>query len=223
MKGSVLEKKDEAPPKEKNALDADEVKSAEGKSAKKIKKNKPKNQVNWKWALRVAVISIVISVLMTLLSSEVLEKLNLAVAFIILFIFVAINIFFDIVAIAITTADIKPFHSMSARRLKAGAVGVYLINNAEKMNNICADVIGDIAGVVSGATGTAIIVKLFTDPNREFIGNLLITSLIAGITVGGKALGKSIGMNYSYNIVYGAAKVLSIFSKRKSNDNKDAK
>lgn len=179
--------------------------------------------MNWLWAFKVALISITISVLMTLLSNEVLEKLNLVAAFVILFIFVLINIFFDIVAIAITTADIKPFVSMSARRLKAGAMGVYLIKNAEKMTNICADVIGDIAGVVSGATGTAIIVKLFTDPNSEFFGNLVITSLIAGITVGGKALGKSIGMNYSYNIVYGAAKVLSVFSRRKSNEHKDTK
>ena len=62
-----------------------------------------------------------------------------------------------------------------------------------------------------------------SDPDSEFFGNLIITSLIAGITVGGKALGKSIGMNYSYNIVYGAAKVLSIFSRRKSNEHKDTK
>ena len=160
---------------------------------------------------------------MTLLSSEVLEKLNLAVAFVILIIFILINIFFDIIAISVATADIKPFLSMSARRLKVGYTGVYLINNAEKVNNICADVIGDIAGVVSGATGTAIIVKLFTDPNSEFAANLIITSLIAGFTVGGKALGKSIGMKYSYNFVYGTAKVLGIFSRRKTNEKKDSK
>ena len=213
-----MDKRDETPPRS-----TEESVNSESKKQKKQRKNKPKNTVNWLWAFKVALISITISVLMTLLSNEVLEKLNLVAAFVILFIFVLINIFFDIVAIAITTADIKPFVSMSARRLKAGAMGVYLIKNAEKMTNICADVIGDIAGVVSGATGTAIIVKLFTDPNSEFFGNLVITSLIAGITVGGKALGKSIGMNYSYNIVYGAAKVLSVFSHRKSNEHKDTK
>lgn len=213
-----MDKRDETPPRS-----TEESVNSESKKQKKQRKNKPKNTVNWLWAFKVALISITISVLMTLLSNEVLEKLNLVAAFVILFIFVLINIFFDIVAIAITTADIKPFVSMSARRLKAGAMGVYLIKNAEKMTNICADVIGDIAGVVSGATGTAIIVKLFTDPNSEFFGNLVITSLIAGVTVGGKALGKSIGMNYSYNIVYGAAKVLSVFSRRKSNEHKDTK
>ena len=219
-----MEKHDDSPARSKNAQSGEETQRAENKPAKKNRKSgRSKNPVNWIWALKVAVISIIISVLMTLLSSEVLEKLNLTAAFIILVIFILINIFFDIVAIAITTADIKPFSSMSARRLKVGSMGVYLINNAEKMNNICADVIGDIAGVVSGATGTAIIVKLFTDQNSEFFANLLITSLIAGLTVGGKALGKSLGMNYSYNIVYGAAKVLSVFSRRKSNDNKDTK
>lgn len=216
-----MEKHDDAPPRSTDEVG--EQRSTKVYKIRKNKKNKNKAPVNWKWALKVALISIVISVLMTLLSSEVLEKLNLAVAFIVLIVFILINILFDIVALSITTADIKPFLSMSARRLKVGYMGVYLINNAEKMNNICADVIGDIAGVVSGATGTAIIVKLFTEQNSEFVANLAITSLIAGFTVGGKALGKSVAIRYSYNIVYGAAKVLSIFSRRKTNEKKESK
>ncbi len=210
-----MDKHDEKPPRS--------TAPGEDKQNKKTKKAKKNKGLNWGWAWKVALISIGISILMTLLSGEVLEKLNPAVAFVILLIFIFINIFFDIIAISITTADIKPFLSMSARRLKVGYTGVYLINNAEKMNNICADVIGDIAGVVSGATGTAIIVKLFSDPNSELIANLAVTSLIAGLTVGGKALGKSIGTKYSYNFVYGTAKFLSLFSKRKTNEKKDTK
>lgn len=214
-----MDKHEDNPPR---SLDSSEEKAVFEKKQKK-KKQRSKNKFNFIWALKAALISIIISVLLTLLSSEVLEKLNLAAAFIILIIFIIINIFFDILAISIATADIKPFLSMSARRLKVGYTGVYLINNAEKMNNIFADVIGDIAGVVSGATGTAIIVKLFTSPDSEFTANLIITSLIAGLTVGGKALGKSIGIRYSYNFVYGAAKVLSIFSRRKTNEKKEIK
>lgn len=214
-----MDKHEDNPPR---SLDSSEEKAVFEKKQKK-KKQRSKNKFNFIWALKAALISIIISVLLTLLSSEVLEKLNLAAAFIILIIFIIINIFFDILAISIATADIKPFLSMSARRLKVGYTGVYLINNAEKMNNIFADVIGDIAGVVSGATGTAIIVKLFTSPDSEFTANLIITSLIAGLTVGGKALGKSIGIRYNYNFVYGAAKVLSIFSRRKTNEKKEIK
>ena len=214
-----MDKHEETPPRSIEQEGA----AAEKKPLKRQKKNKGKNKLNWTWALKAALISIFISVLLTLLSGEVLEKLNLAVAFVILVIFIIINIFFDILAISIATADIKPFLSMSARRLKVGYTGVYLINNAEKMNNIFADVIGDIAGVVSGATGTAIIVKLFTSPDSEFTANLIITSLIAGLTVGGKALGKSIGIKYSYNFVYGTAKVLSVFSRRKTNEKKEIK
>ena len=213
-----MDKHEETPPR---STDTEE--QAVKKPLKKQKKNKSKNKFNWAWALKAALISIFISVLLTLLSTEVLEKLNLAAAFIILITFIIINIFFDILAISITTADIKPFLSMSARRLKVGYMGVYLINNAEKMNNIFADVIGDIAGVVSGATGTAIIVKLFTSTDSEFTANLIITSLIAGLTVGGKALGKSIGTKYSYNFVYGTAKIFSLFSRRKTNEKKDTK
>jgi hypothetical protein len=215
-----LDKHEDNPPR---SIDQAEEKPVSDKKQQKRKRNRSKSALNWKWALKAALLSIFISVLLTLLSTEVLEKLNLVAAFIILIIFIIINIFFDILAISITKADIKPFHSMSARRLKVGYMGVYLINNAEKMNNIFADVIGDIAGVVSGATGTAIIIKLFTSPDSEFTANLIITSLIAGLTVGGKALGKSIGMKYSYNFVYGTAKVLSLFSKRKTNEKKEIK
>lgn len=217
MKGTNLDNQQDKPPRSPAAD------SNEKKTSKKSDKKKTKSTVNWVWAIKVAVISITASVLMTLLSTEVLQQLNLAAAFIILIIFIIINIFFDIIAIAITTADIKPFLSMSARRLKVGITGVYLINNAEKMNNICADVIGDIAGVVSGATGTAIMIRIFTNQDSEFIGNLIITSLIAGLTVGGKALGKSIGIRFSYNIVYGTAKVFGIFLRKKTNENKDTK
>ena len=215
-----MDKHEDTPPRSNETAEA-AVK--EKKPPKKQKKNKNKSSIDWKWVLKAALLSIFISVLLTLLSTEILEKLNLVAAFIVLIIFIIINIFFDMLAIAIATADIKPFLSMSARRLKVGYMGVYLINNAEKMNNIFADVIGDIAGVVSGATGTAIIVKLFTSPDSEFTANLIITSLIAGLTVGGKALGKPLGTKYSYNFVFGTAKVMSVFSKRKTNEKKEIK
>ena len=152
--------------------------------------------------------------LLALISNSVLEKLNLAAAFIVLFIFIAVNVLFDIIGIAVTTADIKPFLSMSARKLKTGTVAVSLIRNAEKVNNVCADVVGDIAGVVSGSTGAAIIISLFSDPERSFAANLIITSLITGITVGGKALGKSVGIKYSYKIILAVSSFLAFFKRK---------
>ena len=178
------------------------------------KKSKQKRSADWSWFIKAVLISIAGSVLLALISNSVLEKLNLVAAFIVLLIFILINITFDVIAIAVTTADIKPFLSMSARKLKAGTVAVSLIRNAEKVNNICADIVGDIAGVVSGSTGAAIIISLFSDPDREFVASLIITSLITGITVGGKALGKSVGIRKSYNIVLSVSKFLSFFKRK---------
>lgn len=188
----------------------------DGKAQKKRekKRTKQKRTVDWSWFFKAVLISISVSVLLALISNSVLERLNLAAAFAVLLVFIAINIIFDIIGIAVTTADIKPFLSMSARKLKAGTVAVWLIKNAEKVNNVCADVVGDIAGVVSGSTGAAIIISLFSDPEREFVANLIITSLITGITVGGKALGKSVGIKHSYNIVLAVSRFLSFFKRK---------
>ena len=178
------------------------------------KKTKQKRTVDLGWFFKVVIISIAVSVLLSLISNSVLERLNLVAAFVVLFIFIVVNVSFDIIGIAVTTADIKPFLSMSARKLKEGTVAVSLIQNAEKVNNICADVVGDIAGVVSGATGAAIIISLFSNPDSEFIANLAITALITGITVGGKALGKSVGIKYSYNIILAVARFLAFFKRK---------
>lgn len=163
------------------------------------------------------VASLTISGVFSLLSGEVMNQLSIIVAFIVLLFFILINIIFDVIGMAVATADIKPFLSMAARKLNAGVKAVSLIKNAEKVSNFCSDVIGDIAGVISGSTGAAIVIRLWTSEN-ELWGSIIMTALISGLTVGLKAIGKALGLKYSYNIVYTTAKLLAVFSKKKYKD-----
>ena len=71
-------------------------------------------------------------------------------AFLILLVIVMVGIIFDIIGVAVTSADEKPFHSMAARKVPGSQEAIKLLRNAERVSSICNDVVGDICGVVSG-------------------------------------------------------------------------
>lgn len=56
---------------------------------------------------------------------------------------------------------------------------------------------------------------------QQLVVNLLLCGLVSAITVGGKAIGKALGLNYSVEIVTIVAKILSLFS-RSSKKNKNS-
>ena len=179
------------------------------------KKNKNKKKSNTSWALIAFSLSFVITAILSAASDKVVNVLPLLAAAAVLIAIISLCIIFDIIGLAVATADIAPFNSMAARRLKTGQKAVWLINNAEKVSSFCNDIVGDIAGVVSGATGAGIAIKLFSsmDSDIAFLLTLALTSLISAVTVGGKAFGKSAAIKYSTNIVMFVAKLLCGFRK----------
>lgn len=57
-------------------------------------------------------------------------------------------------------AEEKPFHSLAARKVKGARESISVIRHAPQLANLCCDVIGDIAGIISGATTTLIVSEL---------------------------------------------------------------
>lgn len=171
---------------------------------------------NTRWALIAFSLSFVISACLSAASDKVVSALSLIVSACVLIAIISLGIVFDIIGLAVTTADISPFNSMAARRLKTGQKAVWLINNAEKVSSFCNDIVGDIAGVVSGATGAGIAIKLFSelDTDIAFWLTLALTSLISAFTVGGKAFGKAVAIKHSTKIVHFVAKLLCGFTER---------
>lgn len=178
--------------------------------------------VNWKWAITAFLSSLSISIILSLLSTEGLNYLNIFLSCLVLVFFVAIGVFFDIIGLAVATADEKPFLAMAARKVRGGKTAVRLVKNADRVSSFCNDVIGDIAGVVSGATAAALAIKIALTPQDNFILNLLLCGLVSAFTVGAKAVGKAAGMNYSNEIVMAVARFLSLFRKDEKGT-KDAK
>ncbi len=179
---------------------------------KKIKIKREK--VNIKWVIEVIVITFILSFLLSFLSQKAIPNISVFWGIIITLLIVFINILFDIIGVSVTASDEKVFHSMAARKVKAAKQAVTFKKNADKVSSFCCDVIGDICGIISGACGTnitLIMVKTFNF-NLLFTG-LVVAAIIASLTIGGKALGKSFAINNSNIILYEFARVISIFHK----------
>ena len=108
------------------------------------------------------------------------------------------------------------FHSMATKKVKGSKTAINFINKKDKVSSFCNDVIGDICGVVSGSCGLSVAISLSKIIDIDLlIITVLITSIISALTIGGKALGKSIAVNKSNLIVFEFAKVISVFKKDK--------
>ena len=163
-----------------------------------------------RWVVTIFLSTILISGTISLLSDEIMARSGMAVAFLILLIIVLIGILFDIIGVAVTSADEKPFHSMAARKVPGAQEAIRLLRNAERVSSICNDVIGDICGVVSGSASATIAAQIlakfkFTWP---MVVSLVMSALVAGLTVGGKAIGKTFAMNSCTSIVHTAGKIV---------------
>ena len=91
------------------------------------------------------------------------------------------------------------------------------IKNADIVANFCNDVVGDICGIVSGSAGAAIAAKILlgAQDNYEMWVGIMVSALIAALTVGGKAFGKKIAMKKNKEIVVALGSVLQFFSFKK--------
>ena len=166
-----------------------------------------------RWVVTIFLVTILISGTISLLSDIVMSVSSMAVAFLILLAIIFVGIIFDIIGMAVATADEKPFHSMAARKVPGAQEAIMLLRNAERVSSICNDVIGDICGVVSGSASASIsaqIIVHFSGSASQII-MLLMSALVAGITVGGKAIGKTFAIGSCTKIVSFAGRFIWVF------------
>ena len=167
-----------------------------------------------RWVVIIFFVTMLISGTISFLSDEIMGSSSMAVAFLILLAIILIGIIFDIIGVAVTSADEKPFPSMAARKVPGGLEAIRLLRNAERVSSICNDVVGDICGVVSGSASATIAVQVLDNFDFSFpqLVTLLMSALVAGLTVGGKAVGKTFAINSSTKIVSGVGKVIYTLS-----------
>lgn len=177
-----------------------------------------KELVDKKWIFRIIIITFTLSFGMSFLSESTVPKLNLIGGIFIALIFIILGIVFDIIGVSVTAASSKVFHSMNARKVRGANIAVKFIKNSEKVSSFCCDVVGDICGVISGSTSVMIAGALSTKLDVDlFFMTLLVTAVVASLTIGGKAIGKSFAINKCDIILYEFAKMISfVYRKKKS-------
>jgi hypothetical protein len=200
-----------APTEQYIAKELSSLSKTEPASHKKEKKEKSPAR----WALVIFFVTILISGAISLISEEIMAVSGMAVAFVILLAIIMIGILFDIIGVAVTSADEKPFHSMAARKVPGARNAISLLRNAERVSSICNDVVGDICGVVSGSASATIAAQILHNFDFSWprIVGLVMSALVAGLTVGGKAVGKTFAIEQSTKIVYTVGRVLFFLSR----------
>lgn len=181
---------------------------------------KKKSNGSLRWIITIFFTTIVLSSTISFFSSTVLEKAGLVEAFLVLLLIVLLGIVFDIIGVAVMSADEKPFHSMAAKKVPGASEALRLLRNAEKVSNFCNDVIGDICGVVSGSASAVVAVRALSSLNSESASQLLMSALVAAVTISGKACGKNIAMSRATQIVTLVSKpiyyIKSLFRRKKT-------
>ena len=192
----------------------------------RVKFSASRNQkADFGWAIVTLVITFLLSAIFNLFSTSLTKNANIFVAVFILLFIIFIGIAFDLIGTAITTAEETAFHSLATRKIKGARAAIKLIRAKDKASNFCNDIIGDICGIISGSAAAAIItyITLTSGSAYELMISLVITGLVAALTVSGKALGKTVAIKHNNSIVYFTAKILSFFGfdkKRKKNKEK---
>ena len=176
--------------------------------------SKKESKKTVRWVITIFVITLFVSGAISLLSAELLSHSGMAAAFAILFVIVLVGILFDVVGVAVTSADERPFHSMAARKVPGAQEAISLLRNAERVGSICNDVVGDICGVRSGSASAVIASKViahftFSWPN---LVSLLMSAVVAATTVGGKAIGKTYAIKSCTAIVHRVGRIIGAWN-----------
>lgn len=160
---------------------------------------------SWKYIAFIFILSFVIAVLAGFGSELLVRKSSIWVAWILLSVIIAISIVFDIIGIAATAATEKPHHAKAANRISGAKQAVYLVRNADFVANFSNDIVGDVAGTLSGAMAASILVDLIrfypSLGHQEILWNTLLLALVASLTITGKALGKTVAIQEADEII----------------------
>lgn len=175
--------------------------------------SKREKNKNVRWIVTIFFVTIFVSGIISMLSDTIMEGSGILVAFLILLMIIFIGIVFDIIGVAVASADEKPFHAMAAKKVAGAKESIMLLRNAERVSSICNDVVGDICGVVSGSASAVIAAQVLNrfDFSWPQIVSLSMSALVAGLTVGGKAVGKTFAMHSCTKIIFLVGQIIHWF------------
>lgn len=167
---------------------------------------------NNNWLYKVFLLTFILAIFFSTITSVLTNNFNATILFVILLIVIFIGIVFDMIGVAVLTSNEATFHAMASKKIKGAKESIALIKNAVKVSSICNDVIGDICGIVSGGLAAVLTLSLcdyFALANT--ITSILVTSVVSSLTVGGKAICKTIATKKCDQITTVVGKIVHFF------------
>lgn len=166
----------------------------------------------WHRAVRVGLLSFFLAVLVSYLSEAALAKVPALIAMLVVLLLVGTGVLFDVLGTSVTAAEQSPLNAMAAKRIGGARQALWMVRNADRVANFANDVVGDVTGAVSGAAGATVALQLNAmmqgGSTALRLTTLAVLGLIAGLTVGGKAAGKTFALNNATDVVFIAGKVI---------------
>lgn len=166
------------------------------------------------WTIKITVTTLFLSVFVSFITEFTSSKSNVVVSILMLLLLILISIVFDTIGVAATSCDIAPLLIMSNKKVKGATQAVILVKNAEKVSNICADVIGDMCGIISGSCSAAIVIMFAVNNPNDYWFSIITSGIVASLTVGGKAFFKKIAIKKSKEVMLFTGRVLSLLLKK---------
>ena len=166
------------------------------------------------WIYKVFLMTFFLSLAFSFVSNVISSRANIFVMILITLLVIAIGITFDMIGTASLTSNEATFHAKSSKKIKGSKEALSIIKNSVKVASLCNDVIGDICGIVSGGMGAMVAISLSNIIGNTVLSSILVSSIISSLTVGGKAIFKTVAIKKCDDIVFLVGKIKSIFKKK---------
>lgn len=161
------------------------------------------------WVITVAITTFLLSLFFSYISNTAISELTIVPGIIVLIVVILIGIVFDLIGVSVTIAKEEEFHARASKKIRGAKTAIKLIRNSAKVSNFCADVIGDICGVLSGAISAIIALKLTESYGMSSSFQFVVSALVASLTVSGKAITKEFAKKNANKILAVVTKVIN--------------
>lgn len=174
-----------------------------------MEKKTEKKDSHLKWLITVSISSFILSLVFSYISTTAISDLPVLPSIIILVLVILIGIIFDLIGTSVTIADEQDFHARASKKIKGSKTAIKLIRNSAKVANFCADVIGDVCGVLSGSIAAILALKIMQSTNLGNSVQFILSALVSSFTIGGKALTKEFAKHNATRIISTVTKFIN--------------
>ena len=199
----------------KNNEETKQEEKGDSNKVKKKVKTQTKEQPWYIWPIKIFFLALALSLSFSILSELAMSSAGIVISIIVVLVFISISVITDMIGVAVASCTEEPFKAMASRKVRGAKEALFLVKNADRVASLCADVLGDVCGILAGAGGSSILYHIVTDASTdafEIVMASVVSAVIAGLTIFGKAIFKRYSMENCNKVILTLGKCLSIFT-----------